>query len=507
MGFKAGMAEDHYDITILGGGINGTAIALDAASRGLKVALIEPNDLGSGTSSWSTKLIHGGLRYLEQGRFGLVRSALKERESLLARARYLVRPLSIVFLNRHQTRPNWFIRLGLWIYDHLVWRHSFVKSYTVQLSTIAFGRATKPGIETGFCFSDARTDDSRLVLLNAKTAVALGADVFPRTSCQQVARVNHQWQVMIRNTDAERMISSKVMINCTGPWVNQVIDQHFSGSTHSRVKLVQGSHIVVPKMYEGDHAYLLTDDHKRVIFVIPYGEKFTLIGTTDTVFEGNPAEAKLTDKELSYLLSVVNGYFLEPMKAEDVIWSFSGVRALYAKPSDKPDEISREHVVERIDDQALLHVFGGKLTTHRVLAKKVIDQCGIFFDQLPSSNTSQIPLSGSLMDKEAWDHFINRCERQYHWLDQKVLTHYLDNYGTDIEVLLKDVDSKESLGEYFGNTLYEVEIQYWLQHEIAITAEDILWRRSKYGLSLSQDEQARVTAYWDEKMTGSGRGL
>src|SRR5471032_976718 len=375
-----------FDLLIVGGGINGIGIARDAAGRGLSVLVVEKDDLASHTSSWSYKLIHGGLRYLEQYEFRLVSEALAEREILLAIAGHLVSPLRFVMPHVPELRPRWMIRIGLFLYDHLGRRTKLPGSHGVSLSEAPYSAGLKDTLKKGFMYSDCRVDDARLVVANALDAQRLGARILTRTICMSAHRHDGLWRAQIKDADgAVTEIRARAVVNAAGPWVKEVLNAHLHQPSRDNVRLVKGSHIVVPKVYEGDHAFILQNDDKRVVFMIPYERKFTLIGTTDVQVQGDPGDPQASEAEIAYLCRAVNRYLAKPITPADVAWRYAGIRPLYDDGSSDPSAVTRDYTLRVDDDQgamAVLSVFGGKITTYRRLAEHALDKLAPYFPGL-----------------------------------------------------------------------------------------------------------------------------
>lgn len=492
------MAE--YDLLVIGGGINGVGVAVDAAGRGLSVLLCEKDDLASHTSSASSKLIHGGLRYLEQFEFKLVHEALREREILFHKAPYLVHPLSFVLPYDNHLRPAWMIRLGLFLYDRLAKRAALKDSKKLRLREVSEGKPLKPEFTVGFSYMDCKTDDSRLVVANAKAAKLLGATILTRTVCQSAVRENHRWKVEIfdQRKQEKNIIFSKAIVNAAGPWVSEVLQNVTHTSTHSQIHLDKGSHFVVPKLYEGDHAYILQNLDKRVIFAIPYQEEFTLVGTTDVDYNGDPNQLEISAAETQYLCDSLNYYFERQIRPADIRWSYAGARALYYPHASKAQKITREYHLDLEDERGkapILSIFGGKLTTYRSLAEHVMQQLKPYFAKMGPAWTANALLPGAHFEEKTFEDFVIAVKKQYPALPEKLLTRYAGSYGCLLQMLLKNVRSIEDLGRHFGAGLYEKEIRYLVENEWAITVDDIIWRRTKLGLFLSDSEIQGIKEY------------
>lgn len=476
--------EEIYDLIIVGGGINGTGIAADAALRGLRVVLCEQQDLANATSSASTKLIHGGLRYLELYEFRLVKESLQEREILLENAKHLVKPQRFILPHQPTTRPFWEIRLGLFLYDHLARHQSLPKTKIINFEKESFDHILKPNFTRGFEYTDCKTDDARLVITNAIQAFRHGAKIMNYTECMQATRKPNFWEVTIKNqlTDEHATLKSKALINATGPWVEKFLQNRLQAQSRHHLKLVKGSHIIVPKFYSADKAFILQQPDKRVIFLIPYLDKFLLIGTTDVNYDGNLDKVSISDEEIDYLINAVNRYCYHQLKKTDIVHCYSGVRPLLNSKTDNPANVTRDYRIE-LDCDAnhlpLISLFGGKLTTYRRLAEKVIDQLQPFFKGLPTSKTAQTALPGSSYLSDAV--LQQEVAKKHAWLPWHLALRYLHQYGNDTLNLLADCTCFDDLGIDFGGGLHRKEVDYLVKHEWAKTAEDILWRRTKVG--------------------------
>ncbi len=488
---------DQYDIIIIGGGINGCGIARDAAGRGLNVALLEMGDLAQGTSSASTKLIHGGLRYLEHYAFRLVREALKEREVLLELAPHIVWPLRFVLPQLQGMRPAWVLRLGLFIYDHLGGRKILPATQSLDLREHFTGAALKPGFARGFEYSDCWVDDARLVVLNAMDAAARGAQIMVRTRAVSARREGDQWIVDIAPAGAPpRTLKAQALINASGAWVDDVASHVLKTISAEHVRLVQGSHIVVPKLYEHDRAYIFQNSDGRIVFAIPYEDDFTLIGTTDRDFTGDPAHAAASEEEISYLLNAISRYFAKPPLRTDVVWSYCGVRALYNDGASAAKDATREYVLQlEAGGPPLLNVYGGKITTYRTLAEAALGKLAPFFPQMRRASwTGAAPLPGGDLPPGGQHQMFLQLRAEYPWLDTKVLHRLVRSYGSLTHEILAGAQDISTLGQHFGAGLFEIEVRWLMQREWARFADDVLWRRSKLGLRLTpaeRDELAR----------------
>jgi glycerol-3-phosphate dehydrogenase len=491
-----------FDLAIIGGGVNGCGIARDAAGRGNSVFLCEMSDLASGTSSWSTKLVHGGLRYLEYYEFRLVREALIEREILWRIAPHIIRPLRFVLPHHDGLRPAWLLRLGLFLYDHIGGRHLLPPTRSVDLRRDEVGKPLVAGrYSIGFEYSDCFVDDARLVVLTARDAADRGAEVCTRTRAVEIKPQDGIWLVTMENvvTRARSMIRARVLVNAGGPWVEEVLALGSTVNARAKVRLVQGSHIVVRKLYEHDRAYMFQNSDGRVVFVIPYQDDFTLIGTTDRDYHGDPAKVKASDEEIRYLCDSVSEYLAKPVGPQDVIWTYAGVRPLYDDGVSEAKAATREYVFE-LDTPGgapLLSIYGGKITTHRRLAEEALEKLAPYLKGARAREgwTGKAPLpGGDLKVSEVADLSVELA-RRYPFLDVAHASRLAHAYGTRAMQWLGEAKSAEHLGRWFGATLTEAEINYLISSEWACTTDDILWRRSKLGLRLTPAELADLEAW------------
>jgi len=484
------------DLFVIGGGVNGCGIASDASGRGLSVILCEQDDLASHTSSSSSKLIHGGLRYLENYEFRLVREALIERDVLLKVAPHLVHPLRFVMPHNRYLRPAWMIRMGLFLYDHLNPRQSLPKSTAYKLKALA-KNPLQEKYTKAFEYSDARVDDARLVVTNAIQAKNHGAHILTRHKVIKAVRGQDSWQITVKNQFdlSLKIFYAKALINTAGPWVDKIIQTNHLPTQH-HIRLVKGSHIVIPKFYEGEQAYILQNSDKRVIFVIPYQDKFSLIGTTDVDYEGDPAKVSISDAEKDYLCDAVNHYFTQAISTDDIIWSYAGVRPLQEDEHGDPRKVTRDYSFEVHDEAGklpLLSVFGGKITTYRKLAEHALTKLVYYFPSMGLSWTGRTPLPGG--DFTDFKNFCYKLKHDYPWLPHAMLERLANAYGSRCYQLLNKSQSLADLGQHFGADLYEREVNFMIKHEWAQTLEDIIWRRSKLGLFLSSKEQANLDTW------------
>lgn len=486
---------DCYDLAVIGGGINGVGIAADAAGRGLKVFLCEKDDLAQHTSSASSKLIHGGLRYLEHYEFRLVREALAEREVLLAKAPHIVKPMRFVLPHRPHLRPAWMIRCGLFLYDHLGKRKRLGASRSLRFGP---GSPLKAAITRGFEYADCAVDDARLVVLNAMAAREHGAHIRTRTRCLRAARVNGLWQVELQHADGSlQSIRARALVNAAGPWVASFIKDDLKLDAPYGIRLIQGSHLIVPRLYEGEHAYILQNEDQRIVFCIPYLDRFTLIGTTDREYNGDPAKVAITEQETDYLLKVVNQHFNHQLSRSDILHAYSGVRPLCNDESDNPSAVTRDYTLALSagEGQApLLSVFGGKLTTYRKLAESAMGELKPFFAQMQVSWTAQAPLPGG-EGMSTVQTLVEAVLARNGWLPVDIAKRWAVTYGSRVWQLLENVHGPEDLGQSLGGGLFAREVDYLAEHEWAVTAEDILWRRTKLGLFTSASEQQALVDY------------
>jgi len=487
-----------FDLLVVGGGINGIGVARDAAGRGLTVLVVEKDDLASHTSSSSSKLIHGGLRYLEQYEFRLVGEALAEREVLLSIAGHLVSPMRFVMPHVPELRPRWMIRIGLFLYDHLGRRTSLPGSTGVTLTAPPYNAGLKDTLRNGFIYSDCRVDDARLVVANALDARRLGAQILTRTLCVGAHRKDGLWHAQLKGENGVvREITARAVVNAAGPWVKEVLNEHLHQPSRDNVRLVKGSHIVVPRLYEGDHAFILQNDDKRVVFMIPYEGRFTLVGTTDVPVQGDPGHPQATDEEVAYLCRAVNRYLAKAITPAEVAWRYAGIRPLYDDGTSDPSAVTRDYTLRVDDDQgamAVLSVFGGKITTYRRLAEHAIEKLAPYFPGLKGAWTDKAKLPGSDFEGPR-DAVFARLREKYALLPVEALSGIFRRHGTLAALVLGDASAKADLGEDFGAGLYARELQYLVDHEWARTAQDVLWRRTKTGLHLTRTQGERV-AQW-----------
>ena len=498
----SGAGEDIYDLAIIGGGVNGCGIARDAVGRGWRVFLCERNDFGSGTSSASTKLVHGGLRYLEQYEFRLVREALQEREVLWGIAPHIIWPLRFVLPYHKKLRPAWLLRLGLFLYDNIGGRKRLPGTRSVDLRHDITGTPLKPEFTRGFEYSDCWVEDSRLTVLNARDAADRGAMVTSRTECVSAQREGSIWTLELRDLDTSgwQTIKARALVNAAGPWVAKVANSVVRANAPAAVRMVQGSHIVVRKLYDHDECYIFQNADKRIFFVIPYEQDFTLIGTTDKDFEGDPAGIQASPDEVAYLCRSASDYLAKPITPDMVVWTYSGVRPLYDDGSTKAQEATRDYVL-KLDvppgQAPLLSVFGGKITTYRRLAESVLADLGPHLPAVSGEKagwTGHAALPGGDFPVEGYDAQVASVRQRYPFLAEATAKRLVRAYGTRVGVLLGSAAELAELGRCYGADLTETELRYLVLHEWARTAEDVVWRRSKLGLRLTREQIADVDA-------------
>ncbi|GAA4035629.1 glycerol-3-phosphate dehydrogenase [Parerythrobacter jejuensis] len=492
---------ESYDLLVIGGGINGAGIARDAAGRGMKVLLVEKDDLAGHTSSASTKLVHGGLRYLEHYEFRLVRESLIERERLLALAPHIIWPLRFVLPHDSGLRPAWMLRLGLFLYDHLGGRKLLPPTRTIDLRQPPHGQFLQDRLVKGFEYSDCWVEDSRLVVLNAMDAKEHGADIAVQTECTGLERDGQQWSATLKGTDEpEFSITAKAVVNAAGPWVDSVLNTANPGRNHANLRLVKGSHLIVPRLYPEDHCYIFQNRDDRIVFAIPYERDFTLLGTTDESFEGDPNHIEISDQEARYICDAINEYLQVPVNPSDAVSTYSGVRPLYDDKASSNSTITRDYVfeVDAPDGAApILSIFGGKITTYRKLAEHALERLADHVTINDTRWTADSPLPGGDIDVTAFDAFVAECAERYPWFPTRGLGRLCRAYGTRIEQVLGEAGSIDDLGTHFGGDLYEAEVTYLVDHEFARTAEDVLWRRSKLGLHLGDIAKAALSKWFD----------
>lgn len=488
---------DHvYDLVIIGGGINGCGCAADAASRGLSVLLCEQADLASKTSSNSSKLIHGGLRYLEHYDFNLVKKALDEQQILLQVAPYLVKPLSFVIPHEKKGRSNFLLRTGLFLYDHLSLKNTLPNSQYLKRTTAhIYFEPLIDELTDGFIYYDCATDDARLTLANALQAQKFGATIMTNTTLIDAKNHDNQWQLSLQpSTSPPITVQAKAVINAAGPWVASVNRLLQIPMQHS-LSHVKGSHIIVTKLYEGEHAYVLQHDDKRIIFVIPY-HGHTLIGTTELTFNQALDNVQIENSEIDYLCALVNQYFKKSINTHDIIHTFSGIRPLLSTQDKNPSALSRDYITHYSNQPApAITIYGGKITTYRKLSLQVINQLQPLFPHLLPSISNKTPLPGSMLGDMDYMTYQTLARKHYHWLDPKTLERYFTTYGTLMDKILHHCNTPDDLGICFMPTLYQIEVDYLLREEWACTVDDIIWRRTKLGMSINEEQYKKLEAY------------
>ncbi|ATI11183.1 MULTISPECIES: glycerol-3-phosphate dehydrogenase [Acetobacter] len=494
-----------YDLLIVGGGVNGAGIARDAVGRGASVLLVEQDDLASYTSSSSTKLIHGGLRYLEYYEFRLVREALMERERLLKMAPHIMWPLRFVLPHSKLVRPAWMLKAGLFLYDHLASNMTLPKSRGIDFRTHSSGAALKPEYTKGFVYSDGWVQDSRLVVLNAMDAAERGADVRTRTRLIAANRANGVWEATLedRTTGKTTTVRAKALVNAAGPWVARLLADTLKIPNSKSVRLVKGSHIIVPRVYEGPQAYIFQNPDKRIVFAIPYEQNFTLIGTTDIPWKQEPGKVNIAPDEVTYLCESVNRYLNVQVKESDVVWSYAGLRPLYDDASANASAVTRDYVLDldTQDGAPLLSIFGGKITTYRKLAEHALEKLAPVLPAVGGESwTAQEVLPGGDLGDGGFDQALARLRRTAPWLPEGLAWRLMRNYGSRTYEIIGEANSMQDMGEVLGGDLTSREVDYLISREWARTAEDVLWRRSKLGLHLSDAEKANVEAYVGKKL-------
>jgi glycerol-3-phosphate dehydrogenase len=486
------------DILVIGGGVNGAGIARDAAGRGLSVHLVEKGDLAQATSSASSKLIHGGLRYLEYGEFRLVREALTEREVLLGIAPHIIEPLRFVLPYDGSMRSPWLLRLGLFLYDHLGGRKVLPGTETVKLRSHAYGQLLQPRLTGGFVYSDCSVQDSRLVVLNARDAALRGARISTRSKVRQLRRDNGIWQVSVEADGVIEEIAARVVVNAAGPWVADILVQAGIAGPVNKLRLVKGSHIVVPRLYDGPQAYILQNDDRRVIFVIPYEGQFSLIGTTDVPCTEVESADAITPDETAYLCRAVSRWFARAVQPSDVIWSYAGVRPLYDDEDVDASAASRDYMLKLDRDGApILSVFGGKITTYRRLAEHAMELLQRFFPAMKPAWTGSVALPGGDLPNGDLGSFAGEIARKFPFLGGQAAWRLARSYGTDTFKMLKGVRDAGDLGHVYGMGFSMRELEWLIREEWARTADDVLWRRSKLGLHFSRDDKAAIAAQFE----------
>lgn len=518
--------DEHFDIFIIGGGINGAGIARDAAGRGFSVCLCEAGDFASGTSSASTKLFHGGLRYLEYFEFRLVREALMEREILLRAMPHISRPMRFV-LPYHKDmrfdgetpasrlisvfmpwlkgrRPAWMIRLGLFLYDHMGGRKTLSGTTALDLTKDIAGKSLKSKFKKAYEYSDCWVEDSRLVILNLQDAESGGAKINDRTTVRNAEYRNGKWNISIEDnvTGTGHFVSASIVVNASGPWVDEVLKTVFKRNDANNIRLVRGSHIVIRKKYDHDRCYFFQNADSRIIFAIPYEDDYTLIGTTDVDHGSAMIKPVITESETRYLCNMASDYFAEPVTQKDIVWTYSGVRPLYNDGASLSQEATRDYIIrtdESIGDGTLLNIFGGKITTYRKLAESMLAQVEAKLGKRGDGWTADASLPGGNFNANDFPSLVKGFVKRYPYISDTLMKRLFRQYGTKLETILADVNSKKELGKHFGQGLYEFEVRYLHKHEWAKDADDFLFRRTKLGVKMSRSEQARFRLWLTDK--------
>ena len=502
-------ADTDVDLLVVGGGINGAGIARDAAGRGLKVLLCEQHDLAQHTSSASSKLVHGGLRYLEQYEFRLVSESLGEREVLLRAAPHIVHPMRFVMPHVPQLRPAWMIRAGLFLYDYLARRDTLPGSHGIDLRVAPYNNGLTPGLTKGFIYSDCWVDDARLVIANARAAADLGATILTRTACVNARREGILWRITLQpENDAPIDLSSRALVNITGPWAKRFLHNKLHLTTAFGLKLVKGSHIVVPRLYDGEHAFILQNDDRRVVFVYPYEKHYTLIGTTDVEHTGEPGECSASAEEIDYLCRAANRYFTRTLNAADVAWAYCGIRPLFDDGEKNVSKITRDYTL-RVDGDVhtapVLSVFGGKITTYRRLAQHALEQLADWFPEMKKPWTERALLPGGDLGTQTPAAFIKQLLSEYPALSCDLIQSLALRHGSATRAVLGAAKTTADLGESFGNNLYAREVDYFAVHEWACNADDVLWRRTKSGLHSNALQKQALADYMMKRTTQAVR--
>ena len=492
------MRETEFDLLVIGGGINGVGIARDAAGRGLSVLLVEQDDLAQHTSSASTKLIHGGLRYLEYCEFRLVREALRERERFLSLAPHLVRPLEFVLPQTETSRPRWMLHAGLALYDRLGGRTRLPRSRSIQFVG-ELREGLQPSIRRGFSYSDCRVDDSRLVILNAVDAARRGAHIRPRTRFLGASRDQDGWRCTLLDvgTGVATNARARALVNAAGPWVCDILNEHLNIASAKSVRLVKGSHIIVPRLHGGEHAFMLQNPDRRVVFVIPYEERFSLVGTTEVAIASPHSAPEISPDEIEYLCASANRYFAQHIAPSDVVQSFSGIRPLFEDAAKDATAVTRDYVLDidvRDGEAPLLSIFGGKITTYRKLAEQALHKLARYLPDAAGAWTAHVPLPGGDME-ESFEDFAAKLHQRFAFLPRSLAVRLARAYGTLAFDILGHASTLTDLGTHFGAGLYEAEIEHMIRYEWARTGDDVLLRRSKMSLHLSQQEAERIREY------------
>ena len=485
------------DIFIIGGGINGAGIARDAAGRGYRVTLAESVDLASGTSNWSSKLVHGGVRYLEHYEFGLVRKALKEREVIWAIAPHIVHPMRFIMPHHPAMRPAWMLRAGLFLYDNIGGRKLLPGTKTIDLTRSEYGRPLKPFLKKGYQYSDAQVDDARLTVLNALDAHERGATVLVGHKVVEAAREGDGWRIVTDDGSGPAAHRARLIVNAAGPWVDQVLGEAFGRNDVHNIRLVQGSHIVVPRLFDHDNAYIFQNADERIIFAIPFTHDTTLIGTTDRDYEGDPRDVAITQEETDYLCASASEYFAKPVTKDDIVWTYSGVRPLYDDGATAAQEATRDYIfrTDRGPDDAgapVVNIFGGKITTYRELSTKMMEEVGDLIGAKGREWTGDKPLPGGDFPVQGFEKLVAKARADWPFVPEATIRRLARAYGTRMAMVLAGATSMEDLGHHFGADLYENEVRYLMTNEWARTAQDVVERRSKLTLVMADEEVAAL---------------
>ncbi|AKH63436.1 MULTISPECIES: glycerol-3-phosphate dehydrogenase [Photorhabdus] len=488
------------DLIVIGGGINGAGIAADAAGRGLSVLLLEAQDLAKATSSASSKLIHGGLRYLEHYEFRLVSEALAEREVLLNLAPHIAFPMRFRLPHQPHLRPAWMIRIGLFLYDNLGKRVSLPSSKGLKFGAHS---VLKPELVRGFEYSDCWVDDARLVVLNAQEVKKHGGEVRTRTKVTRAWREQDGWMVEAEDlrTGKTHTWRAKGLVNATGPWVKEFFDDGLKLKSPYGIRLIKGSHIVVPRVHDEPQAYILQNEDNRIVFVIPWMDEFSIIGTTDVEYNGDPKEVKIDDQEINYLLEVYNNHFKKQISREDIVWTYSGVRPLCDDESDSPQAITRDYTLDIHDEQGkapLLSIFGGKLTTYRKLAEHAMEKMIQYYPNAGAAWSKNGQLPGGNLEGCDRDGYARLLRKRHNWLPEGVAVRYARTYGSNSGLILQGANNLADLGKSFGQGLYEAELRYLVNNEWVVELDDAIWRRTKLGMWLNEEQKQRIAVWLAE---------
>ena len=489
--------NEAYDLLVIGGGINGAGIARDAAGRGLRVLLVEKNDLASHTSSASTKLVHGGLRYLENYEFRLVAESLREREVLLRNAPHIIWPLRFVMPHEPSMRPKWMLWLGLALYDRIGGRMSLPKSKRVKLRVAPHRTILQDRLTSGFEYSDCWVEDARLVVLTARDAEERGAEICVRTECTALERSADGWSATLRSAAGERSVTARAVINAAGPFVDRVAKIALGAGTPAHLRLVKGSHIIVSRRFSGEHAYIFQQPDGRIIFAIPYERDYTLIGTTDLLYEGDLDAVTIAPEETRYLCEAASRYFTSAVTEEEIVSSYAGVRPLYEDDAASNSTVTRDYVFEldAQDGAPILSVYGGKITTYRKLAEATLAKLRGEFPVMGGDWTAGVAMPGGDFPVDGVEDLIDGLRADFPFLDARWAKRLIRAYGTEAREILGDAESADDLGRDFGASLSEAELRWLMAREYAVTAEDVVWRRSKLGLRLSEGQIAEIDSF------------